>query len=378
MTQYDVAVIGCGAMGASASNSLASKGLKVLTVEQFGLNHKLGSSHGGTRIIRQAYAEDPRYVPLVRRAFELWEELQAKAGKTLIRLTGGLMVGSGDGGLVRDTLTSAMQYALPHRVMSGREVNENFPAFSLEDEETAVFEERAGILFPEECVSTFVGEAKLLGCDFKFEEQVSGWRGRKEGIEIRTEKETYSANKLVFCSGAWTGPLIPGVVPLECERQVPMWFDAKGDPRFGAERMPIFVAEEADARTFYGIPDVGQGVKAAMHHGGKMVAPETVDREVTEDDVRPVREFISRKLSGLNPEPISSTTCLYTNTPDSNFVVDFHPDDERVMIVSACSGHGFKFAPVLGEVVSDLLTVGKTTQDISFLGISRFSRKPLA
>jgi len=371
---FDAMVVGCGAMGSSASYSLASKGMKVLTLERFSLNHQFGSSHGGTRIIRLAYAEDPRYVPLLRRAFSGWEELQTKSGRSLMKMTGGLMIGRSEGDLVRGVLSSAKGYALPHRLLSGSEVNEEFLAFRIGEDFSAVHEQSAGILFPEECVGAFVDAASQAGCEFRFSERVSGWTRTTDGIVVSTDKDQYLADRLVVCAGAWTGALIQGLIPLVCERQVPLWFDSKRDPRFGAGRMPIFVSEEGPGRLFYGIPDVGHGVKVAVHHRGTIVKPDSVQREVTERDVSPVGEFISSRMPGLDPNPIASTTCLYTNTPDSNFVVDFHPDDGRVVIVSACSGHGFKFAGVIGEIAADLLTAGKTQCDVSFLGIGRFAK----
>ena len=361
-------------MGSSASFHLATKGLKVLTLERFGLNHKHGSSHGGTRIIRQAYAEDPRYVPLVRSAFVSWAELEKESGRALMKLTGGLMIGVDDGGLVGDTERSAREHSLPLKIMSGREVNSEFPAFKLAEDRTAAFEETAGVLFPEECMSAFVEEATKAGCEFRFGEVVSGWSGGVQGLHVRTARDTYAVDELVVCAGPWTGELLGGLIPLECERQVPLWFDPHGSTRFSPGEMPIFVSEEKDRRMFYGIPEFGNGVKVAVHHGGKIVQPDSVDRIVTEGDIAPVRDFVAGSLPGLGPEPMASTTCLYTNTPDSNFVVDFHPEDRRVVVLSACSGHGFKFAPVIGDIAADLLLEGKTRHDISFLSAGRFSR----
>lgn len=371
---FDAVVVGCGAMGSSVSYNLVSKGMKVLTLERFDLNHELGSSHGGTRIIRLVYAEDPRYVPLLRRAFASWGELQEKSGRTLMRLTGGLMIGRKDGDLVLGVLRSAREHGLPHRILTGAEVNRAFPAFRVGEEQSAVHEESAGILFPEECVLAFYESAERAGCVFRFSETLSSWRGTDEGIEVATDRGTYGADRLVICAGPWTGELLGGLIPLECERQVPLWFDSRGNPNFGPDRMPIFVLEEDAETTFYGIPDVGHGVKIARHHGGESVQPDAVDRQVKESDTAPVKGFISRRLSGLSPIPMASKTCLYTNTPDSNFVLDFLPSDSRVIVVSVCSGHGFKFASVIGEVVADLVQKGRTPYDISFLRIGRFPK----
>ena len=373
MEHFDVAVVGCGAMGSSVSYNLASRGSRVLTLERFHLNHDFGSSHGGTRIIRLAYAEDPRYVPLLRRAFVSWKELERASGRNLMRLTGGLMIGRSDGELVSGVMRSAKEHGLPHRVMTAAEVNREYPAFRVGEDQTAVYEQNAGILYPEECLSAFHEGAERAGSTFRFSEPASTWKGTEDGIEVTTGKGTYRADKLVICAGAWNRELLGDLIPLECERQVPLWFDPAGNENFTPDKMPVFVQEEDDA-TYYGIPDIGEGVKVARHHAGELVRPDSVDREVSESDISPVRDFIIRRLSGLVPTPVLSKTCLYTNTPDSNFVVDYHPDDSRVVVVSACSGHGFKFSSVIGEVVADLVRSGETPHGISFLKVSRFRK----
>ena len=372
---YDAIVVGCGAMGSSASYNLARRGLKVLTLDQFGLNHELGSSHGKTRIIRLAYYEDERYVPLLKRAFESWLELQERSGKTLLRMTGGLMIGRADGELVAGVLRSARSHALQHRQLSAREAQEEFGAFRLDDVYSAVYEENAGILFPEECIRAFVAQAENSGCEFRFSEPVTKWTRTGRGVEVETAKESYSADRVVFCAGAWIGRLLGGLLPLTVERQVPFWFASNGERRFTPDKMPVFIMEEDPGLFFYGIPDVGHGVKVARTHGGQMVEPDKVDREVTAEDAAPVEAFVSRRLDRLAVPAVGSTTCLYTNTPDLNFAVGLHPEDPRVAVVSACSGHGFKFAGVLGEVVADLLTGGRSPYDISFLRLDRFVGK---
>ncbi len=375
MRHYDAIVVGCGAMGSSASYNLARRGLRVLTLDRFGLNHELGSSHGKTRIIRLAYYEDGRYVPLLKRAFESWAELEKWSGRELLRMTGGLMIGRPEGELVAGVLRSAKSYSLQHRELSAREAQEEFGAFRLEDVYSAVYEESAGILFPEECIRAFVGRAEESGCEFRFSEPATRWRRTGEGIEVETAKEGYSADKIVFCAGAWTGELLGHLLPLEVERQVPFWFESRGERRFMPDEMPVFIMEEDPGLFFYGIPDVGHGVKVARTHGGEVVQADQVHREVTAEDAAPVEGFVSRRINGLTLPAVSSTTCLYTNTPDLNFAVGLHPEDPRVAVVSACSGHGFKFAGVLGEVVADLVTGGRSAHDISFLGLDRFARR---
>jgi sarcosine oxidase len=371
MSRYDAIVVGCGAMGSAASYNLASRGLHVLNLEQYELNHELGSSHGKTRIIRTAYYEDERYVPLLRRAFESWRELESRSGTALLAMTGGLMIGRAEGELVAGVLRSARVHGLRCRRLSASEATEEFSIFKVGEPFEAVHEEEAGVLFPERCIRAFVDLAEDNGGEFRFSEGVTRWEGTKEGIEVETAKGRYSADRLVVCAGAWTGKLLDGLIPLSVERQVPFWFDHEKGP-FTQGRMPVFIWEEEPRVFYYGLPDVGEGVKVARTHGGEIVHPESVLREVTSKDSAPIEGFVQRRIVGLRVPAVASTTCLYTNTPDLNFAVGLHPDDPRVAVVSACSGHGFKFAGVMGEAVADLVTTGKTKLDVGFLALGRF------
>ncbi len=373
MKSYDAIVVGCGAMGASASYNLTKRGLKVLTVERFSLNHRFGSSHGETRIIRLAYFEDTRYVPLLRRSLDSWRELQAAGGRELLSMTGGLMVGERDGELITGVLKSAEANSIPHRVLSAKEAMDEFGAFRLGEEFTAVHDPNSGILFPERCISSFVDLGKQGGGEFRFNEPVTRWDKRNGGFEVETSAETYSADRVVICAGAWAGKLLPGLVPLEAERQVLFWFDPAGEKAFTRGGLPVFILQDAGGHYFYGIPDVGEGVKVARHHEGAAVDPDFVDRNVGEADSAPVEEFVAKHLPSLKGPPVASDVCLYANTPDRNFVVDFHPEEKGIVLVSACSGHGFKFASVIGEVVSDLAVEGRTAHELFFLRLGRFT-----
>lgn len=372
--RWDAIVVGCGVMGAAASYNLAKRGLRVLNVERFGVNNKSGSSHGRTRIIRLAYYEDQRYVPLLRRAYDGWRDVESKSGKKLLQVTGGLMIGREGGELVSGVLKSARAYGLPHEVLSSSEVEGRFGIFTLTGEYMGVYEKDAGILFAEESVRAFVGLGSEAGCEFRFSEEVRDWKSETEGIEVETSSGVQTAPKLVLCAGAWNGRLLRGLVPLQCERQVPFWFASAGED-FAPPKMPVFIMEEDKGVFYYGIPDVGHGVKVARSHGGLVSEPDRVKRDVTDEDIRPVRDFVSRRLKRLDGTPLASTTCIYSNTPDTNFAVGLHPADPRVVVMSACSGHGFKFASVLGEVAADLATEGKTAHDISFLSPARFGKE---
>jgi sarcosine oxidase len=359
-------------MGSSASYNLARRGLKVLTLERFGLNHDRGSSHGRTRIIRLAYFEDPRYVPLLRRAFVAWDQLEKDSGASIIRRTGGLMIGREEGDLVRGVVRSAKEHSLPHRLLGARETMEVFGALRIDDGFVSVHEENAGILFPDNCIAAYAKLAEEAGGSLHLFEQVTGWKRTSEGLEVATGKERYSTDKLVFAAGAWTGKLLQGLLPLTCERQVQFWFRAPEEGSFSAGNAPIFIMEEDGSSYYYGIPDLGHGAKVAKSHGGVTADPDGEDRQVTESDLGPVRDFMARRLPSVDRRPIEAATCLYTNTPDENFVIDFHPDDEDVLVLSACSGHGFKFSSVVGELAADLLTRGRSEFDISFFRMGRF------
>ncbi len=379
MKRYDAIVVGSGAMGSSIANQLAARGVRTLVLEKFTLNHPYGSSHGRTRIIRTAYAEHPSYVPMVRRAFELWRELETRSGRRLLVMTGGLMIGRPGTWLVKGTLRSAKEHRLPHSVLSPREVAERFPPFKLGEHEVAVHEDEAGFLFAEECIQAMKDGAEEEGAEFRFGESVTGWDSRGDSVSVRTSKGSYSAGKIVLAAGAWLPYLVPELrLPLTCERQTVFWFKPKRDAEaFSPERMPVYVWELARRGIFYGIPDNGDGVKAAQTHGGTLTTPENVERRVTPRDQKPVRDFLKEHLPSAEGKVLSSTTCIYTDTPDSDFIIDFHPKDRKVLIVSACSGHGFKFASVIGEIVSDLTLEGKTRRNVSFLRVSRFGRQRL-
>jgi sarcosine oxidase len=369
----DALVVGCGAFGAAVSYNLAKRGFDVVTLDRYGLGHEHGSSHGLTRIIRLAYYEDPRYVPLLRMAFQSWRELESVSGEALMRVTGGLMIGSPGGELVEGALRSAKEHSIQHSVLTASDVEDKYYAFSLDEEMVAVHEPDAGVLFPEKCIRTFVGLASEKGCSFRFWEPVTSWKSSADAVEVETAVGRYSADRIFLCAGPWNSGLAPGAVPTQCERQVPLWFASGGDECFTPEMMPVFISEEGKGLLYYGVPDLGDGVKVARHHGGEACDPDKTMREVGEDDVAQVREFNSRRLKKLSAKPLRAMTCIYTNTPDMNFAIGRHPKDAKAYIVSACSGHGFKFASVLGEVVADWATGVDPGHDVSFLDLGRFA-----
>lgn len=361
-------------MGSAIAYNLASHGAKVLGLEKFSLNHANGSSHGKSRIIRTAYFEHPSYVPLVKRAMDLWLKLQADSGMNLIRFTGGLMFGRPETQLISGTLESARQHQLPCETLSIHDVGSRFPTFHPSDGEIAVYEPNAGILFPENCIEAHTRQAEELGAEVYFNEPIIEWTATRDGVSVKTRNASYQAKSAIFAAGAWLTELLPELkLPLQCERNCVFWLKpSKNQDLFAADRMPFFLWELSDGVHFYGIPDLGEGVKVARHHSGQYMSPDAVNRNVTEQDETPVRHFLENHIPWANGSVASAATCLYTNSPDEHFIIDHHPKHQNVVIVSACSGHGFKFASAIGEAVTEMLLNGKTSSDISLFKIERF------
>ena len=367
MTQrVDVVVAGLGAMGSALLYHLARRGARAVGVDRFSPPHALGSTHGLSRIIREAYFEHPLYVPLVQRAYALWAELEDSAGRTLFRRTGGLMIGPPDGVLVAGARRSARVHALAHEELTAGEVHQRFAAFAVPDSMAALLEPRAGVLDPEACIDAHLTLARAARAEVWTHQAMLRWHAEHGVVHVATAAGEYEAPRLALCTGAWT-PSLAGDLPmtLTVERQVMHWFTPERDAElFTPDRCPIAMIEYAPDRFFYVLPDSGAGVKAAIHHEGVVTGPDAVRRDVDAEEVRRVRELLERFLPHAAGVHRRSATCLYTNTPDQHFLVDFHPQHAEVLVVSACSGHGFKFASAIGEVAADLLTGRRPTFDL--------------
>jgi sarcosine oxidase len=353
---YDVVIAGLGAMGSAAAFELARRGVHVLGLDRYTPPHALGSSHGETRIIREAYFEHPIYVPLVQRAFELWRTLEQEVGTELLLETGGLMIGRPDSVLVEGARRSATLHGLQHTMFAAQDVRARFPALRPDDDMVAVWEPRAGILFPEACVTAMLEQARRHGAHLRFDEPVRHWKDDGEHVRVFTALGDYRARQLIVTAGAWANSLLPGLdLPFHIERQVLHWFGVtqKSDV-YAPQRCPIHLWQFDGRRFFYGFPDLGTGVKAGFHHDGEVTTADGVGREVAPDEVEAVRTVMRRFLPGADGPLRKSVVCLYTNTPDEHFWIDRHPTHRQVLIASPCSGHGFKFAPVIGEIVADL------------------------
>ena len=362
-----VIVAGLGAMGSATLYHLARRGVSVRGFDRFAPPHSLGSTHGLSRIIREAYFEHPLYVPLVQRAYELWAELEARAGRALFHETGGLMIGPRDGVLVSGALRSAREHALRHELIDAASVRRRFAAFRVPDEMVALHEPRAGVLDPEQCVAAHLGLAQAAGAAVHPEEPVLTWRAERGRVVVVTPRGEYQAERLAICAGAWAPPLLNALsIDLQVERQVMHWFTPARDAELLAPtHCPIAMIEHAPERFFYVLPDSGAGVKAAIHHEGVVVDPDHVQRTVDAADVEPVRALLARFLPAAAGALRASATCLYTNTADQHFLIDTLPDHDDVVVASACSGHGFKFSSVVGEIVADLVTGRRPPFDLS-------------
>jgi sarcosine oxidase len=374
---YNAIVVGLGAMGSATMYHLAQRGWRVLGLEKFAPGHTRGSSHGDSRIIRETYFEHPLYVPLVQRAHELWRELERRSGASLMTITGGLMIGPADGVIVSGTLRSATEHDLPHSILSPVEVRERFPAFQLAENLVAVLDPRSGFLDPEACNRAHIKTALELGGEARFDEPMIAWTADGDGVRVTTGSGAYIADRLVLSAGAWNRGMIPDLeLPLTVERQTVFWLDPASDrAHYELGRFPIYAYEYRAGNICYGFPRLARGVKASVMHSGETAPdPDDVNRAVDPTEVNALRAALRPILPSLAEAPVrESDVCLFTNTPDHDFIIDFHPLLPQVLVSSPCSGHGFKFSSAIGEIQADLLTKGKTDFDLSPFRIARLA-----
>ena len=375
MIEYDVIVAGVGGMGSATVAELAARGARVLGLDRAGIPNDSGSSHGINRIIRLAYAEDPRYVPLLRRAYERWRALESRLGETILVTTGGLDIGPADSETVMGARASAREHALPHELLEAAEVRSRFPGLALPDELVAVFQPDGGFVLSERAIAGHARLALAAGAEIHGHEPVVAWEAGAGGVVVRTAVAEYRARKLVVSAGAWVGKLIGSLAPVAVpERQVLLWAGTRQPALFTPGALPVFILEVEEG-LFYGFPEYGiPGLKIGrMHHRRQVVDPDEWDRSLIEPEDEPVlRAALSRYLPQADGPALSLKTCMFTNTPDEHFIVDTLPDSPDVTVVSPCSGHGFKFASVIGEIAADLALDGGTDHDIEMFRIDRF------
>jgi sarcosine oxidase len=361
---YDVVVIGLGGMGSAAAYRLAQRGKRVLGLEKFTPVHTRGSSHGGSRITRQAYFEDPAYVPLLLRAHEMWDQIERDSGERIFHRVGGIIVGARDSRAITGSRASAGQWGLKHEVLDAPEIRTRFPALNPAADEIALYEQAAGLVVPEAAVRAHLALAQQAGAELHFEEPVTHW---EEG-RVTTARATYEAEHVVVCPGPWAPELVRDLeIPFEVERQVQFFFTPKENLR----DHPIYIWDRADGTNFYGFPELDGAVKVAFHHGGQICTPDTIDRTVHAHEVEAMARATRSPMPGLAGTFQRAATCMYTNTADEHFVIARHPAHDNVTVACGFSGHGFKFVPVVGEILADLTIDGSTRHPIALFDPAR-------
>ena len=363
-------------MGSATAYHLAARGAKVLGIDQYAPPHEHGSSHGETRIIRQLYYEHPLYVPLVQRSYELWRRLEQDAAQpNLMRINGGLMLGREESGLIKGVRRAAREHNLPLEDIPLAKLQGRFPQFVPMQGVRALFDPQAGFLDPERCVAAHLQLAAAHGATLKTGERVLNWMPQGEGVKVRTTHGSYEANKLVICAGPWVTELLGAMGPtFNVERQTVVWFKPPGDREMWTpERFPIFMCEFDDGQLIYGFPIGARGWKAAVHYQGEPVTDvREIRRTIEPHDIARVRAAVSRLFEWVSDAPVlDATSCLYTDTLDLRFVIDFLPGMPQVLVSSPCSGHGFKFASAIGELQAQLLLDGKSDFDVAPFRIDR-------
>jgi sarcosine oxidase len=387
MKRFDAIVLGLGAMGSAALCQLARRGSKVLGLDRYDPPHTLGSTHGDSRITRLAIGEGAHYTPLAMRSHELWREIERETGAHLLTCTGGLIVSSAGKtsfthveGFFENTLAAARQFGVAHELLDAKEIRRRYPPFKASDDEVGYLEKDAGFLRPEACVYTQLALARQHGAEIHTRETALGFDASSSAVSLATDKGTYAADRLVLCAGPWLPELIGPAhsSPFRIFRQVLLWFAIEsGAPAFAPERLPVFIWQlKGMAQAIYGLPAIdgaSGGMKVATERYGAVTSPGGVDREVSEQEIRETyRDYVSPYIQGLGARCLKSATCLYTVLPDFGFVIDTHPQSEHVLVVSACSGHGFKHSPAIGEAIARWVFNGASGLNPDAFGFRRF------
>ncbi len=372
---FDAIVLGVGGMGSATCYYLAQRGIRVLGLERFNIPHDMGSSHGLTRIIRLAYYEHPSYVNLLRRSYELWRDIQGKAGEQLLYITGSIDAGPPGSWVFEGSWRSAREHNLEHEILTGAEMRRRFPGYNLPPETLALLQPEGGFLLPERCVVNYVLAAQAHGAEIHACEQVLGWEPHHGGVKVTTTQDSYTADKLVITAGAWAEKFVPELRGMAVpERQVLAWLACEQPELFHHTRFPVFNLLVEEGR-YYGFPQFSvPGFKfGRYHHFEEVVDAEDWERDARPEDERILREFAHRYFpKGAGPT-MALKSCMFTNTPDRHFIIDLHPEFPQVVIASPCSGHGFKFASVVGEICADLAEKAQTRHDLTLFRLRRFT-----
>ena len=376
--RYHAIVIGVGGMGSAAVYHLARRGKRVLGLEQFDIPHDLGSSHGHTRIIRLAYYEHPSYVMLMRRAYELWREIQTEVGDRLLYEIGSIDAGPTDSWVFKGSLQSCLEHDLRHEVLTGTELNRRYPGYRLPHEIMSVLQPDGGFLLPERCIVSFVMAAVARGAEVHGREKVLDWEPVRDGVRVTTQRGVYEADRLIITAGPWASKMVRPLAGLAVpERQVLAWLQPYRPELFVPERFPVFNLLVAEGR-YYGFPVHGiPGFKVGLyHHFEETADPDHVDRECHPRDEQILRDFAERYFPDGAGPTMTLKACLFTNTPDNHFIIDLYPGYPQVSIAAGFSGHGFKFVSVIGEIMADLAERGSARHNIDLFRLDRFTGRP--
>ena len=374
MPSYDAIVIGVGGMGSAAVYHLARRGLRVLGLEKHAIPHEMGSSHGYSRMIRYTLQEHPSYVPLVRRSYELWHEMEETAGEELMVTTGSIRAGAPDSPFFLNAQEACDLHSIPYEILTASEVNKRFPGYRFPEEISSVYQADGGFLLPERCIVTHVQAAERAGADVHSQETVLDWEVRGDGVQVRTDRDTYTAGRLVVTAGPWAANLVPELAAYAVpERQVMGWFQPKRPELYAADAFPVFGLFTEEGR-YYGFPSHAvPGFKIGRaHHLLQKVDPDAIDREVHPEDEDILRQAVNRYFPLAAGKLLDGKTCMYTNTPDEHFMIGTLDGQPQVSVAAGFSGHGFKFASVIGEIMADLAQNGATEHDINLFRLDRF------
>ena len=378
MQSFDAIVLGLGGVGSAALAHLARRGARVLGIDRYAPPHEQGSSHGHLRVIRMAYYEHPDYVPLLRRAYELWHELEADAGQSLYREAGLLQIGPPEGEVIRGIQQSAQDHELPIDRLDADELRSRWPQFHVDDPLVGLFERQAGYLFVEECIRAHLKLAQQAGAEIRLGSEVTAWQPNGQGVSVECGGQRILADRLVIAAGAWSTRVLADLgISLAVTRQPQFWYAARDNAYHVDHGSPCFLME-LPSNIIYGFPQVdGRGVKIAEHSiGDRVDDPAELDRELHPRDQQVIQSFAASHLPNLTDQMLDHRVCMYTTTPDHHFVVDRHPQHSQVAFAAGLSGHGFKMASVLGEVLADLALEGATRLPIEFLRATRAALSP--
>lgn len=383
---FDAIVVGLGAMGSAALYQLSKQTANVLGLDQFAPPHTIGSTHGDTRITRQAIGEGAYFVPLALRSYEIWQELEQRTGEHLLTSTGGLFVGKENSsvqthnkpGWLTTTIQAAEQAEITHRILDTAVLRQQFPQFQFRPDDIGYYEDKAGFLRPERCVSVQLDQARNKGASIHTNERMLSYESTAAGITVRTERATYRTRKLILTTGSWLTESLqntPYHDLLRVYRQVQYWFEIQGDyAHYTPDKFPVFILSDRDMYGFPAVDGPGGGIKMATETYVNPTSPQAINRTVSAAETQAMYEqYVAPNFVGIGPKCLKSAVCLYTMTPNGDFIIDRHPIYPDVWLASACSGHGFKHSAAVGQILAELALHGQTEFDIQPFGLTHFS-----